>query len=32
VSASIALSLMVIWAIGGTWLIASAIRPRTDGR
>jgi len=29
-SESIALWLMILWAGGGCWLIASAIRPGTD--
>jgi hypothetical protein len=31
-SASIALWLIVIWAVAGGWLIASALRPGADGR
>jgi hypothetical protein len=31
-SASIALWLIVIWAVLGCWLIASALRPGTDRR
>ena len=30
--ASIAMWLIVIWAVAGGWLIASAIRPNADGR
>jgi len=31
-SASIALGLIVIWAVVGCWLIASAVRPGADRR
>jgi hypothetical protein len=30
--ASIALWLIVIWAVAGCWMIASAFRPGADGR
>jgi len=31
-SASITLGLIVIWAVAGGWLIASAVRPGADRR